>query len=175
MKMTKSKSLVATIIAIFFLPIEASVETKNIKSCTEIKDDIQRLSCFDSFFNGDDNSIIKQNETKGKLENGSIAKKESKQKESPKDYKRNFGLPKQQDDNKNNGMLFTKIEKTKKIKNNKILFTMVNGQVWSAESSYRARNFFKSNTNIRIEQAPISGYQMIALDKNQKIRIKRIK
>ena len=72
-------------------------------------------------------------------------------------------------------MLFTKIEKTKKIKNNKILFTMINGQVWSAESSYRARNFFKSDTNIRIEKAPVSGYQMIALDKNQKIRIKRIK
>ena len=52
---------------------------------------------------------------------------------------------------------------------------MINGQVWSAESSYRARNFFKSDTNIRIEQAPVSGYQMIALDKNQKIRIKRIK
>ena len=174
MTMTKSKSLVA-IIAIIFLPIEASVETKNIKSCTEINDDIQRLSCFDSFFNEDDNSIIKQNETKGKLENGSIAKKESKQKESPKDYKRNFGLPKQQDNNKNKDILLTKIEKTKKIKNNKILFTMINGQVWSAESSYRARNFFKSDTNIRIEQAPVSGYQMIALDKNQKIRIKRIK
>ena len=56
MTMTKSKSLVA-IIAIIFLPIEASVETKNIKSCTEINDDIQRLSCFDSFFNEDDNSI----------------------------------------------------------------------------------------------------------------------
>ena len=47
---------------------------------------------------------------------------------------------------------------------------MVNGQVWSAESSYRARNFFKPDTNIRIEQAPLSGYQMIALDKNQKIQ-----
>ena len=174
MRMTKSKSLVA-IIAIIFLPIEASVETKNIKSCTEINDDIQRLSCFDSFFNEHDNSIIKQDEIKGKLENDSIAKKESKQKESPKDYKRNFGLPKQQDNNKNKDILLTKIEKTKKIKNNKILFTMINGQVWSAESSYRARNFFKSDTNIRIEQAPVSGYQMIALDKNQKIRIKRIK
>ena len=174
MTMTKSKSLVA-IIAIIFLPIEASVETKNIKSCTEINDDIQRLSCFDSFFSEDDNSIIKQDEIKGKLENDSIAKKESKQKESPKDHKRNFGLPKQQDNNKNKDILLTKIEKTKKIKNNKILFTMINGQVWSAESSYRARNFFKSDTNIRIEQAPVSGYQMIALDKNQKIRIKRIK
>lgn len=174
MTMTKSKSLVA-IIAIIFLPIEASVETKNIKSCTEINDDIQRLSCFDSFFNEDDNSIIMQDEIKGKLENDSIVKKESKQKESPKDYKRNFGLPKQQDNNKNKDILLTKIEKTKKIKNNKILFTMINGQVWSAESSYRARNFFKSDTNIRIEQAPVSGYQMIALDKNQKIRIKRIK
>ena len=65
---------------------------------------IQRLSCFDSFFNEDENSIIKQVETKGKLENGSIAKKESKQKESLKDYKRNFGLPKQQDDDKNKDM-----------------------------------------------------------------------
>lgn len=174
MTMTKSKLLIA-IITIIFLPIEASVQTKNIKSCTDIKDDIQRLSCFDSFFNEDDDSIIQHDETKGKLENGSIAKKESKQKERTKDYKRNFGLPKQQDDNKNKDMLFTKIEKTKKTKSNKIIFTMINGQVWSAESSYRARNFFKPDTNIRIEQAPLSGYQMIALDKNQKIRIKRIK
>tara|TARA_A100001011_G_scaffold210817_1_gene219095 strand:- start:10035 stop:10562 length:528 start_codon:yes stop_codon:yes gene_type:complete len=175
MTITKSKSLAAIIIAIIFLPIEATVETKNIESCADIKDDIQRLSCFDSFFNEDDDSIIQQDETKDKLENGSIVKKESKEQERTKDYKRNFGLPKQQDDNKNKDMLFTKVEKTKKTKNNKILFTMVNGQVWLAESSYRARNFFKPDTNIRIEQAPVSGYQMIALDKNQKIRIKRIK
>ena len=78
MTVTKSKLLIA-IITIIFLPIEASVQTKNIKSCTDIKDDIQRLSCFDSFFNEDDDSIIQHEETKGKLENGSIAKKESKQ------------------------------------------------------------------------------------------------
>ena len=67
MTMTKSKLLIA-IITIIFLPIEASVQTKNIKSCTDIKDDIQRLSCFDSFFNEDDDSIIQHDETKGKLD-----------------------------------------------------------------------------------------------------------
>ena len=134
MTITKSKSLAAIIIAIIFLPIQATVETKNIESCADIKDDIQRLSCFDSFFNEDDDSIIQQDETKDKLENGSIVKKESKEQERTKDYKRNFRLPNQPDDNKNKDMLFTTVEKTKKTKNNKIHFTMVNGQVWLAES-----------------------------------------
>jgi hypothetical protein len=52
---------------------------------------------------------------------------------------------------------------------------MANEQIWVADSSYRARNMFKPNTNIRIEQAALSGFKMVNIETNQNIRIKRIK
>jgi hypothetical protein len=52
---------------------------------------------------------------------------------------------------------------------------MDNGQRWIADSSYRSRNLFKPQTRIKIEPASLSGFQMIAIEKNQKVRIKRLK
>lgn len=175
MAMTKNKFIVVLIFTVILFPVNMFGEINNIKSCKEIKDDMQRLSCFDSFFNEDNDSKSQQDITIDKSNDISKTKSEAKQKERLAVNKSNFGLLKNQDQYKNKEVLYTKIDKTKKIKNNKIIFTMENGQVWLAESSYRARNFFRPATKISIEQAPISGYQMTALDKNQKIRIKRIK
>lgn len=147
------------------------------ESCSEIEDDSLRLSCFDSFFKKinppTDESLIKNKVTKKKISKS----KDISEKESNKAVvnNSNFGLQKLPEDLKNNNYVLTSIVRNTKTKNNKIIFTMDNGQRWIADSSYRSRNLFKPQTRIKIEPASLSGFQMIAIEKNQKVRIKRLK
>ena len=158
--------------------------------CAEIKSPAERLACYDNLFARPDKQInikkpiIKPNnnpstEKEKRLSFDQINKlKSGKQKDKSNEAivnNSNFGLQKLPEDIKNNNYLLTSIVRNTKTKNNKIIFTMDNGQRWIADSSYRSRNLFKPQTRIKIEPASISGFQMIAIEKNQKVRIKRLK
>lgn len=166
-----------------------AVADKRANACTSIKNDESRLSCYDHFFkpqaleeskvNKDQLlSDIKYQQQKIKVQKNIDRYAVSEEKlTSQNSLESNYGLkPNQKNkESKLQTFIVTSITKVSKLKNSKIKFTMANEQIWVADSSYRARNMFKPNTNIRIEQAALSGFKMVNIETNQNIRIKRIK
>lgn len=174
------------------LAISAYVEANDgAARCMSIKDDKNRLACYDRFFNQQEikNNQIYRNQSldnerisrlnpipsKNKIENPKkILNKSLEVKDS---FESNFGLKhsKIPNNEKENIFIVTSIIKVNKDKNNKIIFTMENDQVWVADSNYRSRNMFKMNSDIKIEEAPVSGFKMVNIKTNENIRIKRLR
>jgi hypothetical protein len=144
--------------------------------CAGIGSDQERLDCYDLIFKANDELPLDSNiKTLITPAIKAVTPADSIRIENKATKEKDFGLPKTKIKNSAKNSIKTSVVKINKTKSGKLIFTLENEQKWTAETTYRARNMFKPETAVILEEAPVSGFYMINISNKQKIRIKRLK